>query len=401
MNATKQLSAVGILSLAVGLGLTGSVRAFEMGDGDEYRLLEEKSKKLGVQNRWVTKRVKDGLLSFGDAIHEDMTEASKVMARQLTGPLACGATVAQIDALLQVVPNRKLGNSICCAKSADSRWCDSFVDEVRYSAFRDERPPLISGVRWNDDPCHMTQRSETIVAWAAWMLDRSYESYANFNYSSHYHDKQFLHSMASSGFGRVDQEPRVLTTHKITTWAEFAFRVAEGSIPASTSVADAKALLEPQRVKAFDGAFKPYYKFPVGLLFAGTASYDSQHVRQLALGALLHTVQDSFSASHVQRERDSPLLAERGRVVHFMDYRKQDSRKHGSADARPRDATKADPSSLHPVSLGARLIACAAAGDNGNSAWSDDRAKAVFKQLLEPVDGTKNPVASGGRLFSK
>jgi hypothetical protein len=244
----------------------------------------------------------------------------------------------------------------------------------------------------------MTQRPATIVAWAAWMLDRSYEKYANFNYSSHYHDKQFLHSMASSGFGRQDQEARVLTTHKIMTWAEFAFRVAEGSIPASKSMAEARSLLEPKREKAFDGAFGPYRMHTVGYLFAGTDDYDPQHVKQLALGALLHTVQDSFSASHVQRERDSEWLSQRGRIVQFMDYRRQDPRKHGRADARPMDATAASFESRHPVSLGARLIACAAAGGSQSSSWNDGQARGVLRQLLEPVNEAKNPVASGGRF---
>lgn len=229
------------------------------------------------------------------------------------------------------------------------------------------------------------------------MLDPNFRWFSNINYTSHYHDKQFLHSMASSGFGREDNEPASLTTHKIMTWAEFAFRVADGSIPASMRIADVPKFLRAGREVAFNGAFAPYAALPVGVLFAGTDQFDAHHVRQLALGALLHTVQDSFSASHVEREHDSlPTVLGRGRVLRFLNYRHQQPAEHGKADEGPRDKARAGPGDFHPVSLGARLLACAAAAQPNNSTWT--QAQEVFVELLRRARPDLNPPSSAGRF---
>ena len=107
----------------------------------------------------------------------------------------------------------------------------------------------------------------------------------------------------------------------------------------------------------------------------------------------------------VQREYDTDNLAERGRIVHFMDYRLQNPLEHGKADVvSVSDNTKTyppRPHDRHPVSLGARLIACAAVGSSERSAWNDRQAKGVITMLIEPVDEHKNPIASGGSFGKK
>lgn len=390
------------LANAVGLVLgtllyASETYAFKMGDAKEFVEIKTSAKTLAGHDVWVHHRLERQGISFGDPVHEDMTVASKALASKLPSQLSCSGSQQAISQFLHPSAAPMLGNSVCCAKTAKSRWCD-YAEDVRYVPFKDVLEPLVSGARWNDDACHMSQRPQTRIGWAAWMVDPWYRRAANLNYSSDYHDKQFLHAMASSGFGRSDsyQESASVTTHKIVTWAEFAFRVAEGSIPAGTPLHEAGTFLEPNRTKTFHQAFRGYSRsMTVGQLFSGTSTFDLQHVRQLAMGALLHTVQDAFSASHVERVNDQlPTLKGRGKVIRFLNYRLQSPSLHGEQDQRPTDAQEALPSDFHPVALGARLIACAANGSSEKSNWPD--AKSVMLQLTALEKPKSNPRASAG-----
>lgn len=388
-------------ALAVGLmvGLAAPCVAFKMGRGNEYQMAEDLARQTSGVDRWVYQRMQTQRMSFGDPVHEDMTAASVELARQMTPEHRCGATNEQLEAFLRPVPSAALGNAVCCARTAKSLWCDKIDDAVRYGSFPDPNPPLITGVRWNDDPCHMTLRRDTTLGWVAWMLDAGYRKAANLNYASHYHDRQFLHAMASTGFGRPDSELEAawLTIHKITTWAEFAFRVGEGSVDGAVPLNEVARHLEPHRTKAFNGAFGGHGRLPVGTFFAGVEAYSPAHVRQLAIGGLLHTVQDSFSASHVQRLNDeAPVLRERGAIVRFHSYRLQDASLHAAADVRFADALQATASDFHPVSLGARLIGCAAAGSAGASKWPE--VKKIVGDWLRQSRPDRNLPASGGRF---
>lgn len=374
-----------------------NVHGFKMGDPNEFLEIETAAGSLKGSDAWVHRRLQRQGLSFGDPVHEDMTNASRLLAPQLPPALSCNTDPQVISHFLRPGAAPMLGNGVCCSRTARSRWCDH-ANDVRYIPFRDVLEPLVSGVRWNDDTCHMSQRPKTLIGWAAWMVDPAFRRAANLNYSSHYHDKQFLHAMASSGFGNTDsyQEPASATAHKIITWGEFAFRVAEGSIPAETPLEKAGSFLEPNRHRTFHLMFGNQARsMTVGHLFSGTNDFEAHHVRQLAMGALLHTVQDAFSASHVQRVNDqSTSLKGRGKVIRFLNYRLQNPARHGEQDKRPIDATVAAAPDFHPVALGARLIACAAQGGSGRSNWPD--AKAVLLELTALEYPKTNPRASAG-----
>jgi hypothetical protein len=68
----------------------------------------------------------------------------------------------------------------------------------------------------------------------------------------------------------------------------------------------------------------------------------------IAFGSVLHTVQDSFAAGHVERE-PAPLnemcagvaAAKPGRIVEFHSYANQDARKHDLEDERDAMASSA------------------------------------------------------------
>lgn len=390
--------AAGALGLVLLAACPSAAHAFKMGEGDEFEDVEKAAAGLPARDAWVYREIRRKRFSFGEPTHERMTAASVALASRLPAAQVCEAPSEKIVALTRRIPDALLGNSVCCAKTAVSEWCKR-AESVRYDPFQDPNQPLITGSRWNDDACHMSYRNPTLIGWAAWMLDSEFRRSGNLNYSSHYHEKQFLHAMASSGFGRPDSEREVasVTTHKIMTWAEFAFRVAEGSIAPDMPLDEVVTRLPQSRHRAFRLAFAGHGKMKVGVLFAGTEDFAPEHVRQIALGALLHTVQDAFSASHVERINDtSPTLKGRGKVVRFLNYRLQDAALHGAQDRRPTDATDAAAGDFHPVSLGARLIGCAAGGTAEASNWPG-QAQAVMLSLLARARDKPDPPASGGR----
>ncbi len=389
-----------ILLFAIFATSTFPALAFKMGATNEYEGLE---RDINLDRPWFlsNEQIKSILKKsfFGDPIHEDMTTASKKMATDLPKELSCGSEAVDIENFLQPPSEALLGNSICCDKTADSSVC-TFINDIRYKPFRDELPPLISGSRWNDDACHMTSRPKSRIGWAGWMVDTRYDRSSNLNYMSHFHDYQFLHAMASRAFkeDNLYLESTTETQHKIITWAEFAFRVAEGTIPADAPLNTVHAHLEDNRKRTFKLLFSGFSpRITVGQFFAGTTEFNAQHVRQIAAGSLLHTLQDSFSASHVERVNDhAPRLKERGKVIRFLDYQQQAQHLHGEADKRPEDATSASPEDFHPVSMGARLIACAAKQANTKSNWP--KAKALMLEVLDINPANRATRASGGRF---
>ncbi|MCX5849128.1 MAG: hypothetical protein NTW65_06735 [Deltaproteobacteria bacterium] len=145
---------------------------------------------------------------------------------------------------------------------------------------------------------------------------------------SHFGDMQFLHSMASRA-GDHAQDTKL----SILSWAEFAYKVASGSIPADTKL---KAVPVSDVARLF-----PKYDATVENLFLmGDNAYRGSQLRDFAFGSLLHMVQDSFSKSHVSRDLKtqrapcncpytdrSPAAIEK-----FLVYSAQNPKKHQEED---------------------------------------------------------------------
>jgi hypothetical protein len=226
--------------------------AHKMGLSSQYDVVKNNAEQ--AVGRSIYKRIDSDSIRFGDPVHEDMTAASIATAIGESTKLACSPSRAMVDEFVAKPKRTTVRSHMCCSRSADSYWCNQ-LGSKRYSRF-EQRAPLIDGVRWNDDPCHMTlwdDRLRSRIAWAAWMIDSKYLESNNLNYASHFHEKQFLHAMASSG--RNDplpyRERRSETRRKIIAWAEFAFRVSDGSLNASLTLKQAHQALSDSSKKYF------------------------------------------------------------------------------------------------------------------------------------------------------
>ncbi len=223
-------------------------------------------------------------------------------------------------------------------------------------------PYVIAGVRWNDDPpfqlrsdqargtsCKTTYADGRLVTirfitqprcWGELFLAAEKQIKANpekafelANQSvlplrSHFGDLQFIHSMAST-----NGEDPAETRRKILNWAEFTWGVVGGDYGLGTWLKDVK--------------------LPVIEQFFGTSGWRVQelftlgdpslraHLGDIAFGSLLHMVEDSFAAGHVDRMEpangDQCAASQHrapGPIQEFHSYAQQDSAKHADADSR-------------------------------------------------------------------
>lgn len=194
---------------------------------------------------------------------------------------------------------------------------------------------LIRGVWWNDDP-NQHLFGIHYPTWVIWMDDAKGIATKGRNwlgsrtaigpgykmqYRSHYGDMQFLHAMANS-----DGETAPVVQERILAWIQFAYAVAIEDIDSQTELGEidlpAGAFFERQSGWSVHYLFAP--KFTLG-----TAS-----VRDVALGSILHVVQDSFSHAHTARSFASSTACPAGRILEFHAYGSQDSDRHSSADTR-------------------------------------------------------------------
>lgn len=254
-------------------------------------------------------------------------------------------------------------------------------------------PYVIAGVRWNDDPpfqlrsdqakgtsCKTTYadgRPMTIRfitqprCWGELFLaaekqvkanpERAFDaaSQSALPLRSHFGDLQFIHSMASA-----NGEDPTETRKKILSWAEFTWGVINGDYTLGTWLKDVK--------------------LPVIEQFFGTSGWRVQelftlgdpslraHLGDVAFGSLLHMVEDSFAAGHVNRLE--PVLGEKcansqhrapGPIQEFHSYTHQDSDKHAEADSR--NAFVNNRLTPDVVDVGRTLVALRKA----SAAWSE------------------------------
>lgn len=233
-----------------------------------------------------------------------------------------------------------------------------------------EENPLVRGSRWNDDPNgFLVSKSEKIrIQWAFWLtdakkiiskgkaIDRNYPVM----YRSHYGDLQFLHAMAPKGTSPVEANKQILS------WAKFAYLVANKTIDPSWRLVGTEVKRE---APLFSGMFNEVInksRWTVRDLFTNYKDepftnaetiYSNSDVANIALGALLHTVQDSFSNSHTQREHlGSKKVAASGKIIQFHDYETQVSWCHGREDVLPNWLAYDIDIQTNPVKIGAWII---------------------------------------------
>jgi len=218
---------------------------------------------------------------------------------------------------------------------------------------------LIRGVWWNDDPNQLLfgvhyatwpiymKDAEKIAKYGKNMRGRkaSITSRYKMQYRSHYGDLQFLHAMANKdGESPTDVQERVLG------WIGFAYRTATNQIEPDTTMEN----LDEAIVKEF---FKSQPGWSVNYLLAPKWTLGKATIRDVALGSILHIIQDSYSESHTDRTFGSSQKCASGGVVQFHAYGHQDSTRHGSADSRVSWKTNVDfDATQNPVETSARMI---------------------------------------------
>lgn len=214
---------------------------------------------------------------------------------------------------------------------------------------------LLYGVRWPDDPpfrlnannpprlrgCDpkVTVRSTSQpVCWYGLFEDAKSKASAAFIknpalpafgagdyilYRSHFGDLQFMHSM-----GTHDGEEPAQTKARMRMWAQFLWGVAAKEIPTDR-------FLRELGVAGLEGYF-PGDMTAVNLFATGIVEV-RRDLDQVAMGALLHMIQDSFSQAHTERDQESGAscpsgVAKPGRIQRFYSYARQDTDSHDAED---------------------------------------------------------------------
>jgi hypothetical protein len=273
---------------------------------------------------------------------------------------------------------------------------------------------VIVGVRWNDNPpavrlgplfggCNSgdLKGGQQMECWVSMLrVDRlALETVLRREKSiaplrSHFGDMQFLHAMAPRA-GESPQETR----EKILRWSEFAYRIARGEIGPRANV---HGLRENARTLETETAawIGDLFRGPEKQLWTVQDIFLSKpgNLRLVAFGSLLHLVEDSYSASHVQRvaigvqSNGCPSYDAEDEIAEFHTYAEQDTEKHALCDDAP-DWLET-PRAGSPVEVLAELV----------RAHEEDKDWLFVKKILEEKVFRFAPgrhAARAGRCFER
>jgi hypothetical protein len=143
-------------------------------------------------------------------------------------------------------------------------------------------------------------------------------------YRSHYGDLQFMHSM-----GAVDGEAAGQTRARMKMWARFLWGVATREIAADKYI---RQIGLEDLTRYFPGDITATNLFATGIVEV------RKDIDQVALGVLLHMVQDSFSQAHADRAAETGGLCEGntyarpGAIKRYYSYARQDGSLHDEED---------------------------------------------------------------------
>ncbi len=282
---------------------------------------------------------------------------------------------------------------------------------------------VVRGVRWNDDPLSMAKKRphEAFLYFKdscqkPKKIDQSYDMY----YRTHCGDMQFLHAMASK-----KNENAGATSEFINMWAEFSYRVAVGDIDKDLRFRSIGKKLEKHSAELFNdkmtynGRYRMEWQpewlfaadcnrsislseFPTKLKCKDVNNqYSEQTIQNIALGSLLHMLQDSFSSSHTLRENsilNTSQVSGAGKIERFGLYNAQDGRVHSRADLNTEDKYEHKDLSLNDLS--ARLIELVVDQRiSGQDNWSE--AKKTIEKAFEISNPSEEPDDIGYGATSK
>ncbi len=300
---------------------------------------------------------------------------------------------------------------------------------------------LVLGAEWNDDPDSLLRQSITkSIQWYA--LFKNAKSQAECRnsqdaakckdvelsqnpmmlYRSHFGDLQFIHSMASA-----NDEPAKVTKERMMAWAKFTYNVftSPGNIEnapidstAVTKFSDISVLLkkpgwtvgalfdpEPggEWVTSMNplkfGRFKSFDK-PRKQKAYENPNLSKVSTRYIALGSLLHMIQDSYSDSHTERENGcNPIARSKGKILSFRNYSNQDTEDHGVADVHPVWLENGALTKNNPLWASAKIIQFAfnkVPWDKGVELFLDNEVFPLVDQEAPPKPGGRECFSGNG-----
>lgn len=242
---------------------------------------------------------------------------------------------------------------------------------------------IIFGSWWNDDPLMRTwgQGQDFVSgALATWLMTQSGRSTyygsgpffvpagEHLGRLSHYGRLQHLHFMTELKHGEnastADERVKA-TIEKALGWMEFTYRIATGAVaPSDPLTTEMEASVQLPSIAVNHGVRNPG-NVKVRTLFSRRGQTDKERdaiTPDVAIGSMLHVIQDSFSPSHARRvdkmigELTYAVLAD------VENYAEQNADAHGSLDVYPAWLQRLVEGGGHqyandPVLVGAWLLA--------------------------------------------
>jgi hypothetical protein len=203
---------------------------------------------------------------------------------------------------------------------------------------------------------------------------------------SHFGDLQFLHAMAADE-GELPQ----VTQQKILDWLEFAWKVSSGEIPPTTFLKSIPIASINIHFGCTDWRVSDIYI--LGRQGGKKNENLTPHIREIAFGSILHTVQDSFAAGHTFRETTAELSQCLGmenvqipRIKEFHTYISQDGAKHDHGDSRD-SMVVGSTEDLLPFAVQASKQLFKMRSDNNRLPWIQAKSymQCLFELAPEPI----------------
>jgi hypothetical protein len=242
------------------------------------------------------------------------------------------------------------------------KWRFNYMSEA---AWRKDRGSLhktsdiIFGIWWNDDPLMFLQGQGNDFRKGVMNLRQVFAEKSRAQYAggiahcqvaagdhlarwSHFGALQHLHFMTPLSAARTRQERVADTRERALVWIEFAYAVATGDIAPDAALTheDEQRLSLPPLAKNL--CLQDAANGKVRSLFTRIGPRDHHHIEarneqtpDVALGSILHVLQDSFSPSHTCRVERVVDGVRKALLRDVYNYNEQNHEVHAALDGYP------------------------------------------------------------------
>lgn len=279
---------------------------------------------------------------------------------------------------------------------------------------------IIFGTWWNDDPLMLMWGQGRDLVYGMRRMEKFFEPSARYpgslrdltvdakhslGWHSHFGRLQHLHFMTDSPMSPTLRQERVrTTTDKALQWMQFAYSVAtqkEGFRPADKlDPAMAEALGLPSVALNF-GVNKSNVRIRTLFARAGVSDRDAR-TADIALGSMLHILQDSFSPAHACRVKGAIDGKPAAILRDVYNYNGQVDHRHKELDGFPLWLERYAKTGEHdyvndPIALGAWIID---AVDKGLE-WDqvETYLRNTILMAVEPTNGDSDLQCIGGQPY--